>query len=128
LWLSDITEHPTDEGKLYLCAVKDVWSGRIVGYSTDGRMTLELAVNAVMESFFSLLQKNVLNRQRWRTRNHLRAAIVTWIERTYHRRRRQRALGRLTPIEFETLYTAANAASNHSPRVSIRPSAVPVGF
>jgi putative transposase len=30
-------------------------------------------------------------------------AIVTWIERTYHRRRRQRALGRLTPIEYETL-------------------------
>ena len=33
LWFSDITEHPTDEGKLYLCAVKDAFSGRIVGYS-----------------------------------------------------------------------------------------------
>ena len=33
LWLTDITEHPTDEGKLYLCAIKDVFSGRIVGYS-----------------------------------------------------------------------------------------------
>jgi transposase InsO family protein len=30
-------------------------------------------------------------------------AIVTWSERTYHRRRRQRALGKLTPIEFELL-------------------------
>jgi putative transposase len=50
-----------------------------------------------MESFFSLLQKNGLNRKRWQTREELRLAIVTWIERTYHRRRRQEGLGRLTP-------------------------------
>ncbi len=42
---------------------------------------------------------------RWDTREELRIAIVTWIERTYHRRRRQAALGRLTPIEFETIMT-----------------------
>ena len=34
-----------------------------------------------------------------------RIAIVTWIERTYHRRRRKRSLGKLTPIEFEALAT-----------------------
>lgn len=61
--------------------------------------------NAAMESFFSLLQKNVLDRRRWDTREQLRIAIVTWIERTYHRRRRQARLGRLTPIEFETIMT-----------------------
>ena len=161
MWLTDITEHPTSEGKLYLCAVKDVCSGRIVGYSMDGRMTSALCMsalrnaialrtphrtivhsdrgsqfrsrpfvgliarsklrgsmgrvgacadNAALESFFSLLQKNVLNRQRWETREELRIAIITWIERTYHRRRRQRRLGRLTPIEYETLITAAHAA------------------
>ncbi|WP_421648440.1 IS3 family transposase, partial [Mycobacterium marinum] len=139
LWLSDITEHPTDQGKLYICAVKDVWSNRIVGYSIAERMTSQLAVdalesavarrggavtgctlhsdrggqfrsrklaqslwrhqmcgsmgqvgsagdNAAMESFFSLLQRNVLDRQRWASRDDLRIAIVTWIERTYHRR------------------------------------------
>lgn len=59
--------------------------------------------NAAMESFFALLQRNVLERQRWATRAELRLAIVTWTERTYHRRRRQRALGKLTPIEFELL-------------------------
>jgi transposase InsO family protein len=110
------TEHPTDEGKLYLFAIKDVWSTRIVGYSMSSRMTAALAVsalsnavalrdpdgtvvhsdrgsqfranvfvialkkaglvgsmgrvgacgdNAAMESFFSLRQKNVLDRQRW---------------------------------------------------------------
>jgi len=43
LWFTDITEHPTDEGKLYLCAIKDAFSGRIVGYSTDRRMKAHLA-------------------------------------------------------------------------------------
>jgi putative transposase len=47
LWLTDITEHPTAEGKLYLCAVKDVYSGRIVGYSMDSRMKSSLAVAAL---------------------------------------------------------------------------------
>ena len=68
--------------------------------------------NAAMESFFALLQKNVLDRRHWTTRQDLRIAIVTWIERTYHRRRRQDAIGRLTPIEYETPMTtlAAQAA------------------
>ena len=163
LWLTDITEHWTGEGKLYLCAIKDVFSNRIVGYSIDDRMTADLAVgalrmaiqrrrpvgttvhsdrgsqfrsrrfvlalsragligsmgrvgaagdNAAMESFFALLQKNVLDQNSWGTRQQLRLAIVTWIEATYHRRRRQRALGRLTPIEFEAIMAtqAATAA------------------
>jgi putative transposase len=155
-WLTDIAEHQTAEGKLYLCAVKDLHSNRIVGYSIDSRMKASLAVaalrnavalrgrpravivhsdrgsqfrsnayvralrdnhllgsmgrvgacgdNAAMESFFALLQKNILDRRRWATRHELRLAIVNWIERTYHRRRRQRALGKLTPIEFELLH------------------------
>ena len=161
LWLTDITEHRTREGKLYCCMVKDVFSNRIVGYSTGSRMTADLAVralhyavalrgpgaaivhsdrgsqfrslafvralrdfglrgsmgrvaacmdNASMESFFSLLQKNVLDRKVWDSREELHLAIVHWVERTYHRRRRQRALGRLTPIEYETIYSGDNAA------------------
>ena len=47
LWLADITEHRTDEGKLYLCAVKDVYSNRIVGYSIDSRMKSRIAVSAL---------------------------------------------------------------------------------
>ena len=163
LWLTDLTEHPTAEGKLYLCAIKDVFSNRIVGYSISDRMKAQIAVaalnnavarrgdvagcilhsdrgsqfrsrkvhraldhhqmlgsmgqvgsagdNAAMESFFSLLQKNVLDRRRWATRDELRIAIVTWIERTYHRRRRQAALGRLTPIEYEAIMTTQTAAA-----------------
>ena len=59
--------------------------------------------NAAMESFPSLLQKNVLDRRRWATGDEHRLAIVTWIERTYQRRRQQDRLGRLTPIECETI-------------------------
>lgn len=70
------------------------------------------ADNAAMESFFALLQKNVLDRRRWATRQDLRISIVTWLERTYHRRRRQDRLGRLTPIEYEaTMTTAAPQAA-----------------
>lgn len=161
LWYVDISEHPTFEGKLYLCAIKDAASMRIVGLSMGPRMTADLACaalrhaimlrrpegtivhsdrgsqfrakafatilrqhglhgsmgrvgaagdNAAMESFFALLQKNVLNTRRWDTREELRIAILTWIERDYHRRRRQAGLGRLTPIEYETIRTAALAA------------------
>ena len=46
LWLGDITEHWTSEGKLYLCAFKDVFSNRIVGYSISDRMKSRLAVAA----------------------------------------------------------------------------------
>ena len=161
LWLTDITEHRTREGTLYLCAVKDAYSNRIVGYALDSRMKSRLAVaaindavarrggasavagcvvhsdrgsqfrsrkfqvalkrhglvasmgrvgaagdNAAMESFFATLQNNVLNRCGWDTRDQLRRAIIHWIERTYHRRRRrQRRLGKLTPVEYEAVNT-----------------------
>lgn len=61
--------------------------------------------NAAMESFNALLQTNVLDRQHWKTRDDLRCAIIYWIEHTYTRRRRQRRLGRLTPVEFDLAFT-----------------------
>jgi transposase InsO family protein len=63
--------------------------------------------NAAMESFFALLQKNVLDRRSWSTREELRLAIVSWIEGKYHRKRRQRRLGKLTPVEFELIMNPA---------------------
>ena len=164
LWVADLTEHRTREGKLYVAAIKDVFSNRIIGWAIDERMkarlvvaAIEMAVarrdgdvagclfhtdrgsqfrarkvhralarhgmvgsmgqvgsaadNAAMESFFALLQRNVLDRRNWATRDELRIAIVTWIERTYHRRRRQPALGRLTPIEYEMINTPQTATA-----------------
>lgn len=153
LWLTDITERHTSEEKLYLCAIKDVFSNRIVGYSIGSRMKAHLAVNpvemavahrgyprgvkvhsdrgsqfqsrkftralerhglvgsmgrvgaagdnAAMESFFSLLQKNVLDRRWWSSRQQLRLSIVGWLEGKYNRKRKQRGLGKTTPIQFE---------------------------
>jgi hypothetical protein len=78
-----------------------------------------------MESFFALLPKNVLDRQRWNTREELRLAIITWIERTCHRPRRQRRLGRLTPVEHEALDLAATAAHPPHPTSQTEVGAVP---
>lgn len=154
---------PTAEGKHYLCAVKDVYSGRVVGHSMDSRMTSSVAVavlenavrarrpvgtvvhsdrgsqfrsrrfveslrhhgltgsrgrvgacadNAAMESFFALLQQNVLDRQPAVGHSAGTAgAVTTWTERIYHRRRRQRRLGKLTPIEYETINRTALIAA-----------------
>lgn len=81
-----------------------LWRHQLVGSMGQVGSTGD---NAAIESFFALLQKNVLNRKRWTTRDELRIAIVAWIERTYHRRRRQDRLGRLTPIEFELIMSKA---------------------
>lgn len=61
-----------------------------------------------LEPFFSSLQHNFLNRPRWTTREDLRVAIVTLIERTHHHRPRA-GLGRLTRIECETILTTEAA-------------------
>ncbi len=69
------------------------------------------ADNAAMESFHSLLQKNVLDQRRvWENREQLHVAFVMWIEHTYNNRHRQRRLGQLTPVEFKLAFTATQAA------------------
>ena len=69
--------------------------------------------NAAVESFFQLLQRNVLNTKTWGTREELTIAVISWIDRRYHhQRRRQKRLRRLTPIKYETINkkTALKAA------------------
>lgn len=155
LWMTDITEHPTREGKLYCAAVMDAYSRRIVGWSIDSRQDSTLVVNALdmairnrrpepggivhadhgvqftswafgnkirsaglmpsfgsvgdgldnamMESFWSSMQIELLNRQRWKTRVELANAIFDYIEIFHNRQRRHSALGYSTPTEFENL-------------------------
>lgn len=84
---------------------QDTCRGRSFCESRQPAPPCRAACLEVSQSFFSLLQKNALNRKAWATREQLRIAIVTWIERTYHRRRRHARLGRLTPVEFEAIMT-----------------------
>jgi transposase InsO family protein len=160
LWVTDITEHPTREGKVYCAVVLDAWSRRVVGWSIDSSPTAALVTNAagmaieqrqpapeatvihsdqgtqftswaftrravdsgllpsmgsvgdcydnaMIESFWSRMQVELLNRQRWRTRVELATAIFEYLEVFHNRRRRHSALGMLSPVEFE--------ARNHQP-------------
>jgi putative transposase len=47
LWVTDVTEHPTREGKLYCCVVIDVFSRRVVGWAIDSSQRVDLATNAL---------------------------------------------------------------------------------
>jgi putative transposase len=162
LWVTDVTEHPTREGKVYCAVVLDAWSRRVIGWSIDGRPTTALVTNAlgmaidqrqpnrstiihsdqgtqftswaftrraldsgllpsmgsvgdcfdnaVMESFWSRVQVELLDRKRWRTRVELANAIFDYLEIFHNRQRRHSSLGMLTPIEFEARNRPTTAA------------------
>jgi putative transposase len=160
LWVTDITEHRTREGKLYCCAVLDTYSRRVVGWSIDSAQTATLVTNALsmaidnrqpagtiihsdqgvqftswlfaqrikeagltpsmgsigdcfdnsmIESFWSRMQVELLDRRRWNTRVELATAIFEYLEIFHNRQRRHSALGMLTPVEFETRPTVSAA-------------------
>lgn len=155
-WAGDITYIPTWEGWLYLAAVQDLGSRRIVGVSMADHMRSELVCdalseacglrsgdlagtifhsdkgsqytsgdftdlcddhqilrsvgrtgicwdNAVVESFFATLKKELVYRRTFRTRADARLAIRAWIAR-YNTRRSHSTLGYLTPTEWEDNY------------------------
>jgi putative transposase len=156
LWVTDITEHPTREGKVYCCVVLDTYSRRVVGWSIDSSPTGALVTNALgmaidsrltkraetgtiihsdqgvqfgswaftrrakdsgllasmgsigdcydnsmIESFWSRMQVELLDRKRWNTRLELANAIFEYLEIWHNRKRRHSQLGWLTPLEFE---------------------------
>jgi transposase InsO family protein len=161
LWLTDITEHPTGEGKVYCAAVLDVFSRRIVGWSIADHLRSELVVdalemacwrrkpagtvvhsdrgsqytawafgqrlrqagllgsmgrvasaldNAMMESFFGTLQRELLDRSAWMTRKELARAIFEWIEGWYNPRRRHTSIGFRSPVDYEQMLAVATGA------------------
>jgi transposase InsO family protein len=61
--------------------------------------------NAMMESFFSTLQRELLDRRRWQTRKELAQAIFEWIEAWYNPHRRHTSIDNLSPVTYERLYT-----------------------
>jgi putative transposase len=173
LWVADITYLRTWEGWLYLVAVQDVFSRRIVGWSMADHMRAELVTdalqmalaqrrpapgliwhfdqgsqfvslafgqqaraagiaqsmgsrgdcfdNAVAESFFATLKKELVHGRTWPTKGELRSEVFEYIEVFFNRRRRHSTLGMLSPADYEntTLMTdgtglaASRLASTH---------------
>lgn len=163
LWVTDITEHPTREGKVYCAVVLDAFSRRVVGWSIDSRPAATLVTNAlgmaidnrqpvdgetiihsdhgtqytswaftqravdsgllpsmgsigdcfdnaVMESFWSRMQVELLDTRRWKTRVELANAIFEYLEIWHNRQRRHSSLGMMTPVEYETRRRETTAA------------------
>jgi putative transposase len=155
LWVADITYLRTWEGWLYLVAVQDIYSRRIVGWSMADHMRTELVTdalqmalakrrpapgliwhsdqgsqfvslafgqqaraagiaqsmgsrgdcydNAVAESFFATLKKELIHGRSWPSKAELRTEVFEYIEVFYNRRRRHSTLGFLSPAQFETI-------------------------
>ena len=165
LWVADITEHSTSDGRLYLAVVLDAWSRRVVGWSIADHIRAELVVdalqmaiwrrqppagqtvhhsdhgsqytswafgrrlraagllgsmgtigdaydNALAESFFSTLQRELLDqRSRWPSRRELSLTIFEWIESWYNPRRRHSSIENVSPIDYENLHSDAASAA-----------------
>ena len=157
LRVTEFTEHPTREGKVYCAVVLDTFSRRVVGWSIDGHQTAALVTNALgmaidprrakegttvihsdrgtqftswtftqravdsgllpsmgkvgdcydnamIESSWSRMQVELLDRQRWKTRVELANAIFEYLEYLeifHNRRRRHSSPGMVSPIEYE---------------------------
>jgi putative transposase len=153
LWVADITYLRTWEGWLYLVAVQDIFSRRIVGWAMEDHMrtelvqdALEMALenrqpapgliwhsdqgsqfvsltfgqqaraagiaqsmgsrgdcydNAVAETFFATLKKELIYRHSWPERAELRTEVFDFIEVFYNRRRRHSTLGMMSPADYE---------------------------
>lgn len=153
VWAADITYLKTWEGWIYLAAVQDLYSRRIVGWSMADHMRAELVTdalkmavhrrqpaqglihhsdqgsqyvslafgqlarangiaqsmghvgsaydNAIAETFFATLKKELISRRSWPTKAELRPEVFEFIEGFYNRKRRHSYLGWLSPAEFE---------------------------
>lgn len=170
LWVADITYLRSWEGWVYLAAVQDAYSRRIVGWAMADHMRAELVLdalnmalarrqpkpglihhsdqgsqfvslafglaardagiavsmgsrgdaydNAVAESFFATLKKELIHARSWPTRRELIGEVFEYIEAFYNPTRRHSTLGYLSPAEFETSTLAATDASLAASRLA----------
>ena len=80
--------------------------------------------NAVAESFFATLKKELVHRRSWPTRRELISEVFEFVEGFYNTTRRHSTLGCLSPAQFETMTnikSTRRTASGASPRVSEEP-------
>jgi transposase InsO family protein len=73
--------------------------------------------NAVIESFWSRVQVELLDRQSWKTRLQLSTAMFDYIEVFHNRQRRHSALGMLSPVEFELRFKQRTVAQRRTCRM-----------
>jgi putative transposase len=66
--------------------------------------------NAMAESFFATLERELLNRRRFKTQAEAKLAVFEWIEGWYNPHRRHSSLGRISPVNFERRQQAKTAA------------------
>lgn len=157
VYMSDITNVPTDEGWLYLASAEDLCSRKIAGWRGDARMTKELCIgaleqayerqgrptepvlhhsdrgsqyashdyqnklreygmvgsmsrkgncfdNACIESFHSLIKRELIYQEKFKTREQALRRIFEYIEVWYNRERVHSSIAYLTPVEFERRY------------------------
>jgi putative transposase len=154
-WVADITYLRTWQGWLYLVAVQDLYSRRIVGWAMADHLRAELVTdalemalahrrpargliwhsdqgsqfvslafgqkaraagiaqsmgskgdcfdNAVAESFFATLKKELINRRSWPAKAELRTEVFDHIEVFYNRERRHSTLGQRSPADYEKI-------------------------
>ena len=67
--------------------------------------------NALIESFWSTMQRELLDRTTWDSKTQLASAMFEWIEGFYNPRRRHTSLDNLSPADYEALHTAAEIAA-----------------
>ena len=176
LWIADITYLRTWEGWLYLAAVQDAYSRRIVGWSMADHMRAELVVdalqmalarrrpkpglvfhsdqgsqfvalgfgqacrdagiaqsmgskgcaydNAVAESFFATLKKELVHRRSWPTPREMTGEIFEYIEAFYNPRRRHSTLGMLSPVDYENRTLGSPGAGLAASRLTHSPEKI----
>jgi putative transposase len=176
LWCADITYVQTWEGWLYLAAVMDCYSRRIVGWAMADHLRAELVVdalqmaiaqrrpgpglvhhsdagsqyvalvfgqrcreagiavsigsvgdaydNAVAESFFATIKKELIHRQSWPTKADARSAIFDYIESFYNRVRLHSTLGQHAPEQYETGTLIDRGASLAASRLAPSPNMI----
>jgi len=162
LWCADIKYVRSWQGWLYLAAVMDCYSRRVVGWSMRPDLEAELVVdalemaiarrrpkpglvhhsdqgsqyvslrfgercreigihrsmgskgdcfdNAVAESFFATLEKDLLRRRSFATRQDARTAVFDYIETFYNPIRLHSTLGYRSPVEYERMNKEEKAA------------------
>ena len=66
--------------------------------------------NAMAESFFATLEKELLDRRRFTTQAEARLAVFEWIEGWYNPHRRHSSFGRFSPVNFERRQLESKAA------------------